>query len=354
MARVWTPAETELALMSDTFVAYQEAGGTRSEQAWSGKRFRLGLSTSEAYAPPAIEPRDLPDPSDYEGDIAAYYEAVKAVTNAKIRLVDQPIVINWQSPDPNWTGIVFLGDIHIGGLIDYQQLEHDLALIESTSGLFCVGMGDYSERFEGAGKLQHAMAGDTVPGSDDQELLVLYALGQCRSWIAALAGNHDDFGGGEGVRRLAKHLACSYVSQAGACLKITVGSERYVLYVKHQYTGASRISTSNEGRRFWTEFGIPGQHENADVTVLAHLHQPDTHQVERKGNTIAHLRGGTYKTVDPWARKSGYTPAYGPSMVIFNPHAHEFLPFHGPNWRYGVAMLKGLRSGAISLEEDAA
>jgi hypothetical protein len=354
MARVWTPAETELAMQCDTFAAYQKAGGTRNERAWNGKRFRLGLSTSESYAPPAIEPRDLPDPSDYEGDIAAYYEAVKAVTNAKIRLVDQPIVINWTAPDPNWTGIVFLGDIHIGGLIDYGQLEADLDLISRCDGLYVVGMGDYSERFDMAGKLQHAMSGDTVPGSDDQELLVLHVLGRCAKWLAVLAGNHDDFGSGEGVRRLAKRLSCPYVSQAGASFRISVGSEQYVAYLKHQYTGASRISTSNEGRRFWTEFGIPGQHENADVTVLAHLHQPDTHQVERKGNTIAHLRGGTYKTVDPWARKGGYTPAYGPSIVLFNPHAHEFLPFHGPNWRYGVAMLKGLRSGAISLEDDAA
>jgi hypothetical protein len=40
MARVWTPAEIELAIQHNTFAAYQEAGGTRNERAWNGKRFR--------------------------------------------------------------------------------------------------------------------------------------------------------------------------------------------------------------------------------------------------------------------------------------------------------------------------
>lgn len=340
MAQGWSADEIELALGNQDFKAYQNSGGTRSKHAYNARRYRMGVPSG--HVPVSEGPPKLPDSGEYD-DIETYYQAVKTITAAKINLVDGPTAIEWTAPDNKWTGIVFIGDIHIGGLIDYSELEHDLSLVEATDGLFCLGMGDYSERFGETGKLQHAMAGDTVPGADDQELLILHILGRCSKWLGVLAGNHDDFGSGEGVRRLAKHLACPYVSQAGASFRVNAGVERYVLYLKHQYTGASRISTSNEGRRFWTEWA---DFENADVTVLAHLHQPDTHQVERKGQTVSHLRGGTYKTIDPWARRGGYSPAYGPSLILLNPDNHEVIPFHGPQWRRGVEMLGHLRKGA--------
>jgi hypothetical protein len=350
MAREWTPAETELAYQHETYEAYQAAGGTRVHGAWAGKRARLGLGIGIGANPmPTLTP-ELPDPSEYEGDVGAYYEAVKAITTAKIRIVDKPTVEHWAAPDPNWTGIVFLGDIHVGGMIDYQQLENDLETIQGADGLYVIGMGDYADNFERAGKLLHAMSGDTVPGSEDQEMLVQYVLSRCDKWLACLAGNHDDWGGGDGVRRLAKILGCPYISQAGCSFKVGIGSERYTLYLKHQYSGTSRISTSNDGRRFWTEWA---DFENGDVTVLAHLHEPNTHSVERKGQTVSHLRGGTYKLVDPWARKGGYCPAYGPTMVLLSPHDHTIIPWHGPLWRYGVAMLKGLRGGSVRLEDVA-
>jgi hypothetical protein len=345
MTRGWTPEETDLAYRSETFEQYVEAGGLREITAWRGKRNRLGLTTS-ADIPVVLAPPVLPDSSEYDA-IEDYYQAVKRITQAKIVLVDKPTTEYWTAPDSNWTGIVFLGDIHVGGLIDYGQLERDLSSIEDAEGLYVVGMGDYSDNFERAGKLLHAMSGDTVAGSDDQELLVRHVLGRCGKWLAVLAGNHDDWGSGEGVRRLARSLGGIYVSQAGCSFKITLGNQRYNLYLKHQYTGQSRISTSNDGRRFWTEWP---DFENADITVLAHLHEPNTHSVERKGQTVSHLRGGTYKTVDPWARKGGYSPAYGPSMILLNPNEHEVIPFHGPQWRWGVAMLKGLRDGSVTLE----
>jgi hypothetical protein len=306
MSRHWTPEETDLAHRSDTFEQYQQAGGIRVETAWRGKRNRLGLTTS-AEVPAILEPPVLPDSSEYDA-IEDYYQAVKLITQAKITLVDKPTTEYWTAPDSNWTGIVFVGDIHIGGLIDYAQLEADLDDIERTDGLHVIGMGDYADNFERTGKLAHAMSGDTVPGSDDQEML------------------------------------------AGCSFKISLGNERYNLYLKHQYTGQSRISTSNDGRRFWTEWA---DFENGDVTVLAHLHEPNTHMVERKGQTVSHLRGGAYKLVDPWARKGGFCPAYGPSMILLNPDRHEVIPWHGPLWRWGVAMLKGLRDGSVTLGDVA-
>jgi len=345
VSRIWSPLEAELADRSSSYEDYAKRSKARgfeprSPGAYHSRRQRSGITRD------LTNELELPDLDDYEGDLAAYYAAVKEVTAAKIKLAEAPMVVEWEAPVQGWIGLVFFGDLHIGGMVDYDQLERDLDLVERTEGLFCVGMGDYSERFEGAGKLQHAMAVDPVPGSDDQELLVRYVLGGCRKWICVLAGNHDDFGGGEGVRRLAKLLGAPYVSQAGASLKLRVGHERYVMYLKHQYSGASRLSSSNEGRRLWTEWP---DFENADVTQLAHLHQPDTHSVERKGRSVVHSRGGTYKTVDAWSRKGGYNPSYGPSLVLLNPHEHCVIPWHGPIWHYGVDYLNYLREKDLEI-----
>lgn len=345
--RLWSDDEVAL-LVHDRYGEYvlaaRDAGlVARSPSAWSkarDKQRKIDVQIAIESMPPSPT---MPDLDNFGDDIGALYEAVKQTTKAMIGLVDKPTTFEWTAPENDWCGFVFVGDIHVGGLVDYEQLEADLECMEQTPGLHVIGMGDYADRFEHSQKLQAAMAGNTAPASDVQEKLVLHALSRCRKWVAVAAGNHDDWGSGEVVRRLAQHLNAHYISQAGALMKLNVGSERYVLYLKHQYTGASRISTSNESRRFWQEFGVPGEYANADVTVVAHLHQPDTHQVERKGNTVAHLRGGTFKTVDPWARKGGYCPAYGPSLVLFNPHDHEAIPFHGPQWRRGVQMLAWLR-----------
>ena len=334
-----TDEERELAARCKTYEEYEQSGGKRSRSSWRDIRFVL---KKQAIAEANERASPVPLPAKDDLDIEDYYAAVKRVTAVQIERQDKPTEVRWTAPDDNYVGLVFVGDIHVGGLIDYDRLERDLAIIRDNEGLHAVGMGDYADHFESAGKLQHAMAGNTVPGTDDQDQLVQHIMGMVgRKWIAVLAGNHDDWSGPSSVQRLARHLGAQYVSQGGCSLKITVGGERYVGYAKHTWRGHSSISTSNESRRFWLEWN---DFENADFTVLAHFHQPDTHQVERKGQTVGHIRGGTYKVVDSHSARLGFDPGYGPGMVILNPFAHEVIPFHGPNWLRGVQMLQWLRS----------
>ena len=345
----WSEDEKEVAFANthsyDAFCDAMDSNGypPRTESSWRSLLGRSGVRQGQlAEVAPISEPETekLPVLADFD-NIRDYAESVERVTASKLKLVDKPTTKYWTAPDSNWVGVVFIGDIHIGGLIDYQRLKDDLKLIEETEGLYAIGMGDYAENFERSGKIQHAMAENTVPGSDDQETLVRYYLHQCSKWLAVLAGNHDDWGGGKGIVRLAEYLGCEYVSQAGCSFKVSVGRERYVFYLKHQYVGNSRNSTSNEGRRLWVEWA---DFENADATILAHLHQPDAHAVERKGETVLHLRGGTDKEVDAWAWKGGYNPAYGRVITLLNPVDHEIIHFPPKQWRRGVQFLKALRN----------
>lgn len=272
---------------------------------------------------------------------ASLWHLYAEMVRTQIERTEQADHLTIELPDTAWTGIVFLGDLHIGGLIDTKRLEADIAVVASTPGLYAVGMGDYGEHFDRSGKILHAMSGDVLPSSEDQEAMIQYVLSPITDWLAILAGNHDDWGGPGAVTRLAEKLGAAYVSQAGCSLTVELGIESYHFYLKHQYPGGGRAN-SNDGKRLWAEWP---DFRNADVTVLAHLHEPNTHSVERKDHTVHHLRGGTYKLVDPWARKGGYCPAYGPPLVLLNPVEHMVIPFHGPLWRAGVRVLSLLRRG---------
>jgi hypothetical protein len=332
----WTDAEIEALPHYEYYTQWLDAtGSTKSQRAWASRRFRDG--TTGPPVPPPERPA-LPTLTDYASE-GALWDAYKTMVSVQLGRADAPSTHEWTSPDTGWLGLVFLGDLHIGGLIDAEQLERDLDLIQRTDGLYAIGMGDYGERFQHSGKITHAMSGNPVPASDDQEVLVRYVLGRCGKWIAVLAGNHDDWGSEGVVPRLGDSLGCPSVGQAGCTFRVMVGAQRYILYLKHQYAGGGR-GTSNDGKRFWNEHP---DFENAHVTVLAHLHEPNTHMVERKGQTVIHLRGGTYKTVDPWARKGGYCPDYGPSIILLNPNETEVLAFHGKQWRHGVSYLTSLR-----------
>ena len=335
-----TDEERRIALESTTFEEAVAKGYTRTPAAFSSLR-KVELQKQRAATLTEEEPPDaaiLPERGDALTD--AWYETVKAHTSLQIARKDRIRTVEVTIPGDAWVGIAFVGDIHIGGLIDYDLLEADLRLIEEVDGLYAVGMGDYGNFFGSAGKLAHAMSHDTVPDSTDQLDLCAHVLSFNSKWLALGEGNHDGWAGSRGIERLAEHLDAQYFSQAGCAFKVKVGNQRYISYLKHTWRGHSNINTSNESRRFWAEFP---EWENADFTVLAHFHQPDTHTVEKKGQSVGHLRGGTYKLVDDYAAKGGYEPAYGPSLVLLNPSEHVFLPWHGPQWKYGVDYLRRLR-----------
>lgn len=352
MGHIWTEADDALVLAATSWEHYQQLGGTLEPGQVRNRRQRLkemghpvpvwgsgrNVKRNADDPDPPPPPPVLPERGDRALD--EWYDLIKRLSDVTQLRKTETTTIEWTSPVDGWVGLAFPGDLHIGGVIDYGQLEADLDLIEATEGLWCIGLGDYSNNFQAAAKLLKAMAEDVVPGSEDQMELVAYVMGRTRKWLGILEGNHDGWSGSAGLKALALRLNCAFVSEAGCSLKVSVGSQRYVGYLKHQWKGHSNINTSNESRRMWNEFP---EWENADFTVLAHYHQPDTHQKEIKTQTVTHLRGGTYKQHDPYARRHGYVPEYGIPLILLNPDEKEMIPFHARNWRRGVEMLHWLR-----------
>jgi hypothetical protein len=214
VAQAWTSEEDELLLASSSFDDYVDRGGQRHLGQVTNRRQRLKRSgwpvpkwTGGAQTIP-IGPLLQPPPEALElperGDRALdeYYALVKQISNVQRARKEETKVIEWTAPVDGWVGLAFPGDLHIGGPIDYDQLEADLDLIERTDGLWCVGLGDYSNNFQAAAKLLKAMAEDVVPGSEDQMALVAHVMGRTSKWLAILEGNHDGWSGSTGLRAL--------------------------------------------------------------------------------------------------------------------------------------------------------
>jgi hypothetical protein len=362
-ARLWTPDEDAELNAVSSYAEYASRGGTRSagscasrrcilkqqgvevphwerggHAAWAKERVAAGMQLESSARVQLESQLELPERDGLPID--RYYSLVKQISDVTRERKAETKVIEWTAPTDGWIGIAFPGDLHIGGPIDYQRLEDDLDLIEATDGLWCVGLGDYSNNFQAAAKLLKAMAEDVVPGSEDQMELVAHVMRRTTKWLAILEGNHDTWSGSAGLKKLSQHLGAVHIAEAGCSLKVTTGHQRYVGYLKHQWKGHSNLNTSNESRRMWNEFP---EWENADFTVLAHYHQPDTHSKEIKTQTVTHLRGGTYKSYDPYASKNGYVPEYGIPLVLLNPHEKEIITYHARNWRRGVEHLGWLR-----------
>lgn len=251
------------------------------------------------------------------------------------------------SHDNRPIGIAFVGDIHAGNDgVMYKRFKSDMQRIRDTEGLFAVGMGDYMDNFKPQAKsgtgMYHALFADPVEQLQFITMRLEIAKGK---WLALAQGNHDawDFkwAGIDRLPALAQHLETAYFSERGGTVKVLLGDQTYNIVVKHDYRGKSQINKSNSQRRMFDDYPEWG---NADVICLAHLHEPLTEQVLRRGRTVTYLRSGTYKIHDPWAEAAGYTPTYGVPVVVLYPETRKIVAFHGEHFEEAVAFLNAIRN----------
>lgn len=340
----WTPEEDAdlFRLDRDAFLAKYP------HRTYNGRRFRIKTlekrHAEDQRVDPVAVPNDAPDPEDYDAYFEKLIEADElerklgtTVSELAVDLGDAPVAL------------AFLSDTHIGaGGVEYRRLQDDLALLRDTEGLYGIFNGDVIENTKTHTKSASALYSALVskPRHQLEWAKRLFAIADGK-WLAWTQGNHDAFdyraAGVDRIPDLAESLRVPYFSEKGGTIRVTVGGVEYVLVVKHQYQGQSKISKSNSARRLWDEW--PNAWDNADVVALAHLHEPDQHVTLRRGRDVHWLRSGTYKTTDEWAENQGYKPTYGVPVVILYPGQRKILSFHGSHFREAVEIFTGVRGG---------
>lgn len=321
---------------TDEQLAFLAADGSTDDflARWPG-RSRHAIAQKRSVLRQAVrvtDPTDEPPPllvgarsRDADEDLRDYWTATKAMMSVQARRQARNRELTYDLGD-DYALLVFFGDTHIGGFIDADRLEADIARMAETPRVFPIFMGDAIDNYKTHGKAASGLYATAIPNPADQFAIAKLVLEPLKGrMLAFLAGNHDDgwdykAAGIARIPDLADHLETPYVSEAGASLKLGVGGERYVVNVKHQWRGMSVLNKSNVTRRMWDEFP---EWENADAVCIGHFHELDVHDTSKRGRPVKLLRSGTYKhLMDGYAESGGFTPAYGVPTLLLDPHRH--------------------------------
>ncbi len=346
----WSAEELQLLRSSRSFEEFQRRGGTRSSSACATRRYKdrqedipipewpRGGSVSwgkrsEVESPTVVEYESSePEPfgfrdRDEDEDVRDYWEAQKKAIAAHQRRLEKRSnrVIPYTTDDPDQPfGIFFFGDTHIGsnGILA-DRMEHEFDLMRQaceTLGARLVFMGDAIENAKIHGKAAPAVYDQGIPPASQREVADMLFSPLAPYFLAFLEGNHDARDAHQGgigwMAEFAKRIGVPYVSEAGCAIHLTHGFQRYTIFTKHDWRGKSQINKTNSLRRFWQEYP---DWENADVGVLAHLHEPISEEVQMRGRPVHWLRTGSLKVHDSYAERNGYTPQPGTGCVIFWP-----------------------------------
>lgn len=257
-------------------------------------------------------------------DLAAYWQAMKQIMSVQVRRRQGVRNLSY-SLGKDAVGIVLMSDLHIGAMIDAEQLEEDIRVIAETDGLYCILLGDVLENAKPHGKAASSMFSTVIPSPKDQfeiaKMILEPLRGKC---LAFLEGNHEsrDYknSGIDRLPALAEHLGAPYVTEAGASLKLNVGDESYRFHVKHQWRGASVINKSNVTRRMWEEYP---EFESADLVAIGHFHEPDYHRTRKRGEWVHLVKLGAYKVLDGYSEALGFASAYGVGVAVLDPERHD-------------------------------
>lgn len=243
--------------------------------------------------------------------------------------------------------IAFTGDWHCGASgVRYDWLRRDLELIRDTPGLYAVGMGDWLEGVLTTTKAASALYSGLFNDGGSQEVYVLKRSSICKGkWLAVLSGNHDEWiyraAGITRMDQLAGELDAPHFSQGGGTIFATVGGQRYVIGVRHNVTGNSRLNTTNAQRRAFDDWP---EWENCDLICVAHLHYNDLHIQPRRGGRCVYLRSGTYKVADGYARDHGFTPEWGVPLAILLPDRKRIIAWRGDDFLDALSYFGWLRA----------
>lgn len=359
MRRLWTEEEQADALTLDE-TAFLQRYPHRSSKGYRTRVEQLtGVSYTQFvtqrglagdYVTGAIDSPDygIPaiDPPPSEEQLEEFFQRLESTAELYADIRPGQRATTFRTPPNEPVGVCVMSDIHAGARgVRYDWFKRDLSIIAETEGLYVIVNGDLIEAVMPQAKNGTALFSGLFNNPDEQTAYVLRRLEPIKHKIIAICeGNHDHaitrWAGVEKLSGVAKALNVPYFSEAGGKVTLICGSQKYVIYVRHQHPGVSQISPSNSSRRAWQEFP---DFENADVVVLSHLHFPDTHVTPRKGRDVVWLRSGTYKIMDSWAESRGYTPAYGVPLVVFSPDEHKMIPWHGTSFVDAVEYLKMLR-----------
>jgi predicted phosphodiesterase len=258
--------------------------------------------------------------TDFEGDIMPYLKTIGRKAKEKTELEKRQVITMPNRP----FAIALLSDIHGGGKTDYEALEQDIKIIESTDDMYVGNAGDDTDNFV-YGKLQFIQR--EQPTTFDMEVRFL-------EWLADklkphllfwLSGNHNVWtkkaSGIDFIRGLLQNEKCLY-DTAQMAFTLKWGDHQQKWMVRHKWKYTSVFNPTHGLEVGWERIG-----ENYDVAVGGHTHIATLCRefVKEEQKRFAILLG-TYKIRDNFAREMGFARSYGTGSgaMVYNTDGRSF------------------------------
>lgn len=268
---------------------------------------------------PEIKGIGAEERTNFEGEIMPYLKKIGEKAKEKTRQEKNQVITMPNKP----FAIALLSDIHGGAKTDYQALEDDLNIIDSTDDMYVGNAGDDTDNFV-IGKLQWIQR--EQPTTLDMETRFLEWLVEklTPSLLFWVTGNHNNWtkkvSGIDFIRGLLQKVRCLY-DQAQISFTLKWGDNEEKWMIRHKWKYSSIFNPTHGMEVGWSRL------ESFDVAVGGHTHIATLHREfvreEKKRDAILL---GTYKIRDNFARECGYPRSYGTGSgaFVYHPDGRKF------------------------------
>lgn len=231
------------------------------------------------------------------------------------RLIEVPIKLDGP------IGVLHFGDPHVDdGGTDWNLLERDIKLVQTTEGLFAGNIGDTTNNW--VGRLQ-ALYGSQSATARQAWILAEHFIKSLRGrWLYHILGNHDDWSGeGNPLLWICKDVG-ALVEQAEARLGLNFpNGAQVVINGRHDFAGSSQWNPTH-GPMKAAQLGI-----RDDIMICGHKHKSGYSPLKdpESGRVLHCIQVASYKVYDRYAREKGFRDqSLSPCVLtVIDPYAED-------------------------------
>jgi hypothetical protein len=219
-----------------------------------------------------------------------------------------------------------LGDIHLGNNgVDYEKAEYHAKLIGKCKYALGYNIGDSIDNFIKV-KIIGALINQTTTPKEQIDLLQTYIEFFNNHLVLMIGGNHDRWTKEiSGLDWLSPFTKKNQIAYSPDVFNITFvnGTVKYKFKFRHKYRFSSYMNPTHKSKQM-----LRNSDHIFDVGCVAHDHEVAMEMSYMFGEPRFHIRCGTYKVADVFARSIGYN--MGKAILpcfITSPFEKNIIPF---------------------------
>ncbi len=221
----------------------------------------------------------------------------------KIRKLRTRGTFRWTAPGPHLL-LCFISDHHIDGGSDMVQMRMDADLIRTTPNCYAILGGDAVNNHI---KHRGAMVSSEMTPENQYKLYSNYLGRLADRCLLQVSGNHDDwtkqFAGVDLLGRILREQRVCF-NPSEAYMDIKVGSQTYVIGVRHQFRMNSSFNQTHSVKQ-WLRLG----QREFDIGCVGHHHEHAIESFIYREKLRWGCRPGSYQYSSTYSEALGYNPS---------------------------------------------